>query len=45
MTLVYKILRTVNEILGTRINNKFWKSKLGLEIKRNAQSVQIKYKT
>jgi len=33
------------EILGIRINIKFWKSKLGLEIKRNAQWIQIKYKT
>jgi len=29
-------LRTMNEILGTKINIKFWKSILELEIKRNA---------
>jgi len=34
----------MNEILG-RINIKFCKSKLELEIKRNAQWIQIKYKT
>jgi len=30
-------------IIGTRINIKFWRSKLGLEIKRSAQWIQIKY--
>jgi len=34
MTLIYKVLRTMNEILGTRINIKFCKSKLGLEINK-----------
>jgi len=34
-----------HEILEIRINIKFWKSKLGLEIKCNAQWIQIKYKT
>jgi len=32
-----KIRCTMDEILGTKINIKFWKSKLGLEIKCNAQ--------
>jgi len=34
----------MDEILETRINIKlFWRSKLGLEIKRNAQWIKIKY--
>jgi len=33
----------MDEILGTRINIKFWKSKLGLEIKFNVQWIQIRY--
>jgi len=43
-SLVY-LSRTMDEILGTRINIKFCKSKLELEIKRNAQWIQIRYKT
>jgi len=39
-----KALRTIDEILRTRINIKFWGSKLGLEIKCNSQWIQIKYK-
>jgi len=35
----------MDEILGTRINIKFCKSKLELEMKRNAQWIPIKYKT
>jgi len=35
----------MNEKLGTRINIELWRSKLGLELKRNAQWIQIKYKT
>jgi len=35
----------MDEILGIKINIKFWKSKLGLEFKYNAQWIQIKYKT
>jgi len=27
----------MDKILGTRINIKFWKSKLGLEVKHNTQ--------
>jgi len=35
----------MDEILGIRINIKFWKSKLRLEARRNTQWIQIKYKT
>jgi len=35
----------MNKILGTGINIKFLKLKLGLEIKCNVQRIQIKYKT
>jgi len=35
----------MDETLRTKINIKFWRSKLGLEIKRNSQWIQIKYKT
>jgi len=35
----------MDEILGTKTNIKFWESKLGVEIKRNAQWIQKKYKT
>jgi len=33
----------MDKILGTGINIKFWKSKLGLKIKCNVQWIQIKY--